>query len=204
MSDPLLCAPALASDEHEASDLRLIDSIEGWLSLDEARALRSLAREVPATRSIVEIGSYRGRSTVALAFGSRRGNGAIVYAVDPHAPFTGARGGRFGPEDRAAFYANVIRAGAGDRIALVGLSSASAARAWRERDIGLLFLDGDHRHEAVRADFEAWSRHLADDAIVAFDDCDYPDVARLVGELESSGRLRSLASAGKVRWFETV
>lgn len=188
-------------DPEERDDLALVDATEGWLSLGEARALRSLARAVPAGRAIVEVGSYRGRSTVALGLGARRGGGATVYAVDPHAPFVGARGGRFGPEDRAAFYANVVRANVGDRIALVGLTSATVARAWTRADVGLLFLDGDHRYESVRADFEAWAPHLSEGAIVAFDDCDYADVARLIGELESVGRIFPVGSEGKVRWF---
>lgn len=41
--------------------------VEGMISETEAAALFRLARE--ATGSIVEIGSYRGRSTVALALG---------------------------------------------------------------------------------------------------------------------------------------
>jgi hypothetical protein len=96
----------------------------------------------------------------------------------------------------------VTRAGVGDQVALVGISSSSAARAWRESDVGLLFLDGDHRYESVRADFEAWSAHLVPRAVIAFDDCDFIDVARLVEELEGDGRMRSLGSAGKMRWFE--
>ena len=188
-------------DPEEGADLAQVDATEGWLSLAEARALRRLAREVGAGRSIVEVGSYRGRSTVALALGARRGSGAIVYAVDPHAPFVGARGGRFGPQDRAAFYANVVRAGVGESIALVGLPSSMAARGWTRADVGLLFLDGDHRYEAVRADFEAWAPHLSEGAIVAFDDCDFADVARLIGELESVGRVRAIGGEGKVRWF---
>ena len=188
-------------DPEEGADLALVDAVEGWLSLAEARALRSLARAVGSGRSIVEVGSYRGRSTVALALGARRGGGALVHAVDPHAPFVGARGGSFGPQDRAEFYANVVRAGVGQQVVLVGLSSSVAARAWTRADVGLLFLDGDHRYEAVRADFEAWAPHLSQAAIVAFDDCDYPDVARLVGELESAGRIRAAGEEGKVRWF---
>jgi predicted O-methyltransferase YrrM len=188
-------------DPEESADLALVDATEGWLSLAEARALRSLARAVGAGRSIVEVGSYRGRSAVALALGARRGSGATVYAVDPHAPFLGARGGRFGPQDRAAFYANVSRAGVGEHVALVGLPSSVAARGWTRSDVGLLFLDGDHRYEAVRADFESWAPHLSEGAIVAFDDCDYPDIARLIGELESVGRVRAIAGEGKVRWF---
>jgi predicted O-methyltransferase YrrM len=191
-------------DPHAAADLATIDDVEGWLSLDEAGALRALAMAVPSGLAIVEVGTYRGRSAVALALGALRGSCATVYAVDPHASGARPRGGRFGPEDRAAFYANVTRAGVGANIALIGLDSVSAARAWTTANVGLFFLDGDHRYEAVRADFAAWSAHLAPGASIAFDDCDFADVARVVAELVSTGVLRLRGTVGKLSWFERV
>ena len=47
-----------------------------------------------------------------LARGAEHGYGARVYAVEPHEPFVGPRGGQFGPEDRAAFFRNMVRTGA--------------------------------------------------------------------------------------------
>ena len=52
---------------------------------------------------IVEVGSFRGRSTAALCFGVKDGHDAPIYAVEPHADYTGFYGGKFGGEDRAAF-----------------------------------------------------------------------------------------------------
>ena len=65
------------------SVLIAIDETPGWLSLDEAALLYHLARQT-TTGSIVEVGSYRGRSTVALAKGALAGGNRPVYAVDPH------------------------------------------------------------------------------------------------------------------------
>jgi hypothetical protein len=53
---------------------------------------------------IVEVGSYRGRPTAALALGSLSGFQVPVYAVDPQEEFKGIYGGQFGPEDRGAFF----------------------------------------------------------------------------------------------------
>src|SRR5437868_8006845 len=66
------------------------------ISAEELLFLEGLAREVQPPECIVEVGSYRGRSTAALAAGSRAGGGAAVYAIEPHEQFTGVLGGQFG------------------------------------------------------------------------------------------------------------
>jgi hypothetical protein len=58
--------------------------IDGWLSGSEAAALYDLAHD--AKGPIVEIGSWRGRSTAVLALASMAGNYQPVYAVDSFAP----------------------------------------------------------------------------------------------------------------------
>jgi len=178
-----------------------VESVEGWLSRAEIELLLDLAARVPAAHAIVEIGNYRGRSTVALALGARRGGGAQVYSIDPHVEFIGPRGGRFGREDQAHLYANLARLGVGAQVSVIGLDSRSVAAAWTGQDVGLLFVDGDHRYESVSADIRAWRPYLAPGALVAFDDCDYPDVVRLVRALVSAGELVPRGSAGKVAWF---
>jgi predicted O-methyltransferase YrrM len=185
-----------------SAEVALVETIEGWLSREEIALLLERAAAVPRGQVIVEIGNYRGRSTVALALGARRGAGARVVSIDPHVEFTGPRGGRFGPEDQAQLYANLTRAGVGALVHVVGLASLPVAAGWAGPEVGLLFLDGDHRYEAVRADLDAWQPHLAAAAGVVFDDCDYADVARLVAEREGAGLLVARGAAGKVRWLE--
>lgn len=183
-------------------DIDRVLATEGWLAREEAEALMELASRVPAGRHIVEVGNFRGRSTVALALGSRRGAGVQVYSFDPHTEFVGPRGGRFGRADQAHLYANLARAGVGEWVSVVTLDARLVAPAWPARDVGLLFVDGDHRYEAVVADHAGWEPHLASGATVAFDDRDYPDVARRLAELVAAGRLLPAGSRGKVAWFE--
>ena len=185
------------SDELE----RAIALTEGMVSADEARLLHDLARDAK-DGVIVEVGSYRGRSTVALACGSRAGARAPVYAIDPHEPFIGVLGGRFGPDDRRAFYRAMIETGAWDLVRLVNLSSEIVTSAWSQR-VALLWIDGDHRYEGVRRDLDCWSRHLVPGAVVAFDDATDPTLgpSRLIEALVRQGRLVPLASVGKVRAF---
>jgi predicted O-methyltransferase YrrM len=186
-----------------AAALDLVESIEGWRPRDQAELLVRLAERVDREHAIVEIGNYRGRSTVALALGAKLGNGAQVYSVDPHLEFTGPRGGRFGREDQQHLYANLARAGVGALVSVVGLESRAVAESWRGPSVGLLFIDGDHHYEGVRADFAAWEPHLARGAIIAFDDSDFADVARAIAELERDpAHLVARGATGCIRWLQ--
>src|SRR5580700_10131355 len=122
----------------------------GMISLDVAELLYSLAREVD-DGVIVEVGSFRGRSTVALAAGSRAGHGAPVFAIEPHEPFHGVLGGEFGPRDRASFYRTMLRTRSFRDVRLVNLTTQEVAPGWRH-PVGMLWLDGDHATESVRRD----------------------------------------------------
>lgn len=59
----------------------------------ELQVLQTLASQVDKGLDIVEIGSFRGNSTISLAKGSLAGNLARVYAVGPHVQFVGPKGG---------------------------------------------------------------------------------------------------------------
>ncbi|MEJ7584538.1 MAG: class I SAM-dependent methyltransferase, partial [Acidimicrobiales bacterium] len=60
-----------------------MDGVEGWMTEGQARRLWDRAQLVPGTGRIVEIGSFRGRSTIVLARSARPG--VEVVAIDPHA-----------------------------------------------------------------------------------------------------------------------
>jgi hypothetical protein len=170
------------------SELRdKMSTVDGWLESAEADRLFDLARDV-REGCIVEVGSYRGRSTAALAFGARAGAGAPVYAIEPHETFTGVYGGNFGGPDRELFMANMIRLGLAGAIRLVNLSSEIVAPGWKI-PVGLLWIDGDHRYEGVRRDMDCWRPHLLASATVVFDDAIDPDIgpARVIAELEAEG-----------------
>lgn len=180
----------------------IVMSIDGQISRAEARTLIELARDTNPGSVIVEIGTFRGRSTAALAFGSKLGNQNRIYAIDPHVMFTGVFGGEFGPKDQAELYQNLVKAGVGHIVAVVSLPSQAAARCWDRKNVGLLWIDGDHSYEAVSADYKSWSRFLVKDGLIAFHDQLAPGVAQLLGELLDKG---SLTPGGKVEalsWFK--
>jgi hypothetical protein len=161
--------------------LRRRPKLEGMIGDQEAALLTRLASDVDEG-CIVEIGSYRGMSTIALARGAR----VPVYAIEPHEHFVGVLGGTFGPDDRRAFFENLLAAGVVEQVRLVNLSSEIVAPGWNLA-VGLLWIDGDHRYDAVRRDFECWEPHLR--GLVAFHDTIQPTLgsAQFVDELLADG-----------------
>lgn len=148
----------------------ILTNTAGWLFEEEARLLHRYAGQVIAPSVIVEIGSYRGRSTLVLAHGST----VPIYAIDPHIVSPGDDF-QFGDADRAAWTANVHGSGMADRIKPINLPSADAARAW-SLPIGLLWIDGAHSCEAVCADLAGYVRFVVKGGCVALHDSTAPQI----------------------------
>jgi predicted O-methyltransferase YrrM len=196
-------AIGIMSEESDLIDrlVKFIMEIEGQISQEEARTLMTLARESAPDSAILEIGSFRGRSTIALAAGAMMSNRNRVYAVDPHDHFRGVLGGLFGPSDQAELYKNICASGLGEIIAVVSLPSTNAASGWPGDKIGLLWLDGDHRYSSVRADFDAWEPYVLKGGIIAFHDIQLEWVRQCVHELCSGGRILHRGAVDTLSWF---
>jgi len=178
----------------------LIDTVPGYLLDGQERWLFDAAYALPSPANIVEIGSFKGRSTCCLAFGCR-GTGKRVFSVDS---FNGndidfpTR--NFFPE----FSANINRCGLSQHVEPVIGISDKIARTWT-KPIHLLFIDGSHVYEDVLADFNGFFPHVVPGGIVAFHDvADYkPGPLRAWNEtakplLTDAGCVDSLAYGRKV------
>lgn len=150
-------------------------SLRGLVSEAVGLRLAALAAAVTPPHVIVEIGSFRGKSTCYLAAGARAGARARVYAVDPW-DLPGNVTGKHGyaePATRAVFEAQVAAAKLTRRITPIQAFSTDVAAGWGtvRRPIGLLFLDGSHLEVDVRQDLIAWRPHLVDPGgWIVFDD----------------------------------
>ena len=102
-------------------------------------------------------------------------------------------GGTFGPADRVRFFRNMVGARVGEVVRLVNLPAELVAAGWTS-PVFLLRIDGDHRFEAVRADFRSWTPQLDDGAPVVLHDSLPPDggTVRGIAEALDSGALELL------------
>lgn len=178
-----------------------MDDLKGGITAEEGALLYRYAADTK-DGCIVEVGSFRGKSAVALALGVRSQEASTrppIYCIEPHRPFTGFYAGEFGPQDRGVFYEVMCRTGAFAEVALINLSSEQVAPLWQE-PVSLAFIDGDHSYEGVRRDFECWEPHLLTGGMLAFDDATDPTCGpyQLVREIVDSGRFIQIEGVGKL------
>ena len=129
-----------------ADALASVVGVEGWLSDDQARRLWRAANVVSAPGRVVEIGSFRGRSTIILRRAAAQG--VEVVAIDPQGG--GDRGPREiepnaqrGDADHRAFMSNLERAGAASGVRHVRRISQEALSEL-DGPIDVLYVDGAH------------------------------------------------------------
>jgi len=153
-----------ASSADLASVVQLVDGVEGWMTPGQAATLFDAGRGCRGGGTIVEIGSFRGRSTIVLA--SAAPSDVSIIAIDPHA------GNDRGPQeidgfaveaadDHAVFNSNLEAAGVADRVRHLRMFS-DAALPEVEGQIDVLYIDGAHRYSPARADIRAWGDRLRD------------------------------------------
>lgn len=144
-----------------------IQAIEGLISEAEAERLYKLARNCGGT--IVEIGSWKGKSTVCVALGSK----GKVLAIDPHQGTYDDFTGLYSSEGtELVFRENIKRAGVDDIVIPLVMKSEEAAKGWTE-PISLLWIDGAHDYENVKLDFTLWEPHLIPEGTICFHDALY-------------------------------
>lgn len=182
----------------ESNLLKFIKLTEGMITFEEANLLYQLAKTTKEN-CIIEVGSYRGRSTVALGRGSIDGYGVPVFAIEPHEEFKGVLGVQFGAPDRGAFYKAMLDTSCYHVVRLINLSSEIVAPNW-DNMISLLWIDGDHTYEGVRRDVDSWLPHLAKGAIIAFDDSTDPKLGpnMIINELIATRNFKKINQVGKV------
>ncbi len=144
--------------------MELVADVEGWMSPGQGATLFDAATNCPADGLIVEIGSFRGRSTIVLA--TAADPSVRIIAIDPHAGNDRGPQEIDGFEDEAAddhsvFTANLAAAGVAQRVQHIREFS-DAAIDMVDGDIDVLYIDGAHRYAPALADIRAWGARVGD------------------------------------------
>ena len=151
-------------DDRFTSAWAVADTIPGWLTEPQGRTLWESVKETAKDNSVVlEIGSFKGRSTVLLGmacqtFGSR------LVTIDPYRPW------KHGTLDTCAeMHANVKRYGLEGTVTHIRKSSRHVKRTWNP-ELAMVFVDG--RHDVISAFSDlGWSDCVASNGVLAVHDC---------------------------------
>lgn len=185
-----------------------LKNVEGWLNMTDGYVLMQLAKDGPEEGEIVEVGSFLGLSTCWLAMGSKAAGREKITAVDH---FLGSKEHQKGKkaecdvlvEQGTTFYQfqeNLKSVEVDDHVTPVRASSVEAAKDW-EKPVRLLFLDGDHEYESIKADFEAWEKFVIPGGCICIHDVDtWPGVTQFYYEmLEAMPQYRQVSAVHSLR-----
>ena len=154
--------------------------VKGFLSDKEAQKLQELFLNVHHLGSVLEIGTYCGKSTLNFALVAKKING-LIYTVDHH---MGSEEHQLGEEyhdedlyDKRLekfntlpeFLKNLRSSNLGKHIIPIISKSFEASKTFSE-SISLLFIDGGHSHEAALSDYNSWKDKICSGGLLVIHD----------------------------------
>lgn len=153
------------------------DRVLGYLSEENGAVLFETV-QVVRPRTLLEIGSFLGRSTVLLALAQRSAGiaDARLVTVDPHRGQHTPRDdpdAEIDPVTLGVFRQSLARAGVEALVEPWVMTSGEAAHRWKE-PIDLLYVDGWHSFDAVMDDARSFLPYLSPSGVVIFDDYSHP------------------------------
>jgi predicted O-methyltransferase YrrM len=156
---------------------RQLFAIPTHMTVQERLALFQTALNLAPQFTVVEIGSYLGASTAFLGLAALQRDGTI-HAVDA---WTNEANG---PEGARDTYGEFRTNTASFEHFIVPHRGYSTAVHQHEGAIpcDMLFIDGDHSYEAVKADLRDWLPSIKPGGWLAMHDIDQPDVRRAFDE----------------------
>jgi hypothetical protein len=164
--------------------------IQGWFSFPGL--YREAVRLAPDDGTLVEIGSWRGKSLAFLVVESlNSGKSHRIVAVDPWSDGLTGDGGEdvmTADEVFEDFRANLSPIE--DRYEYIRSTSLEAAGQFEDGSLDFVFVDGSHAYRDVLDDLEAWYPKVSAGGTLAGHDYHWPEVRRAVREFGKATGLR--------------
>lgn len=192
-------------DKNELQKIKKqLEKIDVLLSPQEQEFLYATSREIKVPGVIVEIGSRTGGSTILLGSGSKENENKIVYAIDPHYGTYMHKGFSEQGQDLDTFEEftkNINEAGFSDIVIPIKKTSRDAAESWSEK-IAILWIDGDHRYEGVKKDYELYAPFVSEGGIIAFHDANCEDVLKYMKEMLPRADASNVGLLDSIVWIK--
>jgi hypothetical protein len=138
-----------AYEENVAKSLKYHNNIPGWMTPIELNWLYETAQQM---EDVVEIGSWKGRSTHALLSGCK----GPVYAIDHFQGSVGEDEAHKEAKERDIYQEFMQNVGKFENLRVMKMSSLLAVKQFKDKSVDCVFLDGCHLYEEVAADIRAW------------------------------------------------
>ena len=181
------------------------ENVGGWLTEAEGLSLYNAAKKIKSGNVIIEVGSWKGKSTISLGNGSKDGNKVKIFAIDPHIG-SSEHHKMFGKVDTFdEFKQNISRAGISEFVEPIRDTSENTAKNFNHK-IEFAFIDGAHEYNFVKLDFESWFPKVMNGGILAFHDSWHfigPNLATAIPLLVSS-KIKNPKLVDTITYFEKV
>ena len=179
------------------SALTMAAKIHTHTTHDEREILFDLVCKQPAGSKVLEIGSYLGSSTVALAAAVKE-IGGHLYCVDTWMNQTMPEGEL---DTYKSFHENTVKYK--KYITTLRKNSADILISDLPAQFGMVFLDGDHSYEMVKSDFYTIRKFITPQTTIVFHDIRYFEgVSRFVGECLVSNEWRIYGVVNNLGWLK--
>lgn len=132
----------------EATDRNEV-GVEGWMTENE---LRWLANQSEKTTSVLEVGSWKGRSTIALLENCR----GVVYSVDHFKGSDEEIHKRIIEREGSIFSQFAKNVDPYENLVVVKMDSLKASTLFPDKSIDMIFIDASHTYEEVKRDIAIW------------------------------------------------
>ncbi len=168
------------------------ENIPGFCPRPQLKAIEIISENIPEDGIIVEVGSLFGRSAFAWASSSKPS--VSIYCVDPwdgtevdaYSGFSMKRGIFHG---KIKNNVETFKTNLGSYFSrITPIQSKSPLEKWDRGNIDAIYIDGDHRYQAVCQDIEFWLPLLKKGGILCGDDFNDENegVVRAVNEMSAN------------------
>ena len=161
---------------------------KGFMPDDEGMALHQAGKAAAATGlgPLLEVGTYCGKSAIYLGAAARTA-GTVLFTVDHHRGSEENQAGwehhdtavvdpRTGRMDTLPTFRRTVEDAEMEDVVVAIIGQSVTVGRWWSTPLALLFIDGGHGDDVVRADEAAWVHHIAPGGYIAVHDV-FPDPA---------------------------
>lgn len=171
-----------------------IENIEGWFSKDDAFIFFEAIKNLKNKGAMVEIGSWCGRSLIfSYLVSSCFNNHCKKFSIDPFLTSKDVPNGKY-----ETFLNNIKQYNLEDKIIHIKEKSNDAGLKFKD-DIEFLFIDGFHKYDYIKKDFELFYKKVVFGGYILIHDVStWLGPTQLVYELgENSNNIQLLKFAGR-------
>lgn len=165
----------------------------GWLSEVEATQLYQLAKDTPKKKGvIVEVGSFVGKSLLAVVAGAIEAGNTPVFSIDTHEgspehntpsnPYFSLELNRVNTLPHLE--ETLTKAEVRDSVEIKVGDGVNEGQNWQQQNVGFIFIDTAHDYDTTYKTIEAWAGKVVKDGVIAVHD--YVPFAQAVDDFLAS------------------